>query len=352
MWIGTQDGLNRYNAYNFEIYKREIKNSHSLSSNYISALAEDFQHTIWVGTVGGGLHQYDSKYNRFNRVQEIGQITVRFLFQDKSNTLWAGAGNSLYYFDNPTKKFVKYPVFTQWELTSILEYAPHELLIGTNGGGIFHLNLQSKEVKNHTYESSNPASLCHNSITSLYRDSQHNIWVGTEKGLDRFLPIQAIFEHFPLTQDKTKSLQVAPVKFIAGKGKEVWFATENGGLSILNTDKMLFQHYMPDANNPESINDWSIWTIYVDKQDRFWVGTFSGGANVLDGYWRKFDKPNLKLKNRTVNALLKDSKNRLWIGTEGGLTVQAGKEIAYYTHEATQPNSLGNNPVLAMDLFS
>lgn len=348
MWIGTQDGLNRFDAYGFEVYKREIKNPYSLGSNYISALLEDAQHHIWIATVGGGLHRYDAQYNRFVKVKSIEQATIRFVLEDQQKTLWVGAGNFLYSLDRQSNKFVQYPVFSQWELTSILEYAPSRFLIGTNGGGVYDLHVKDKVTQRYAHSDQMPSSLCHNSVSRLYRDSRQNIWVGTEKGLDRFVLEQGVFEHFPLLADKTRSLIVESVKVIAGKDQEVWIGTENGGLSILDIETMRFQHYMPDTDDPESFNDLSVWSIYIDRQDRFWVGTFSGGVNILDSYGKKFAMPSLKLPNRAVNALLKDHKNRLWIGTEGGLIVQDGEKVTHYTHDPANPASLANNPVLAL----
>ncbi|GAB4184894.1 MAG: hypothetical protein OHK0057_18910 [Thermoflexibacter sp.] len=66
MWVGTQDGLNRYNGYTFEMYRHETKNPYSLTSNYINYLYEDSYGTIWVATDGGGILSYDAKLSRFN----------------------------------------------------------------------------------------------------------------------------------------------------------------------------------------------------------------------------------------------------------------------------------------------
>jgi ligand-binding sensor domain-containing protein/serine phosphatase RsbU (regulator of sigma subunit) len=348
VWIGTQDGLNRYNTYSFEIYKHDTKNSYTLANNYINALAEDQNKTIWVGTAGGGLHHYDPRYNRFVRNQEVEQKMVHALWQDSESVFWVAAGNLLYYFDKKTKKFTPYPAFSNWELMCIEELSPQELLIGSFGGGLFHLNLKTKKNKQYAYQEDKPESVCYKNITSLCKDSKNNIWVGTEKGLDKFLPEKGVFEHITIKENSNPKEVVPFVKSIIEKGNSVWFATENMGLNHLDLENMRFQSYLPNAEDAESINDFSIWTLYLDRQDRLWVGTFSGGVNISDKYSKKFLKPNIILKNQTVNALLKDSKNRIWIGTEGGLAVQDGNKTRYYTHDTNNTNSLGNNPVLAI----
>jgi ligand-binding sensor domain-containing protein/serine phosphatase RsbU (regulator of sigma subunit) len=346
LWIGTQDGLNRYNAYTFEIYKHDTKNSYSLANNYINVLAEDQNKTVWVGTAGGGLHHYDPRYNRFVRNQEVEQKMVHALWQDSEGVFWVAAGNILYYFDKKTQKFTPYPKFTDWELMCLIETSPQELLIGSFGGGLFHFDLKTKKIKQYEYQEGKPESICYKNITSLYKDTKNNIWVGTERGLDKFLPEKGVFEHIAIKENP--KVAVPFVKSIIGKGNSVWFATENMGLNQLDLETMRFQPYLPNAEDAESINDFSVWSLYLDRQDRLWVGTFSGGVNIADKYSKKFSKPDVILKNQTVNALFKDSKNRLWIGTEGGLAVRDGNKTTYYTQEPNNPNSLGNNPVLTI----
>ncbi len=348
MWIGTQDGLNRYNAYSFEIYKSDTKNLHSLDNNYINALFEDQNRTLWVATAGGGLYSYDAKYDHFVKNKDVQQDMIHTFIEDSEGVLWVAAGDLLYYFDKKSEKFIAYPRFTEWELMTLLEPSPQELLIGSFGGGLFSLNLKSKKIRQFIHEDTKPQSLCFNNITSLYKDTKNNIWVGTEKGLDQFLPQTAVFEHF-LGMGISKNNTSPPfVKFITGRQNEVWFATENKGLNRLALETMHLDSYLPDPSDAESINDLCTWALYFDNENRLWAGTFSGGVNIADTYSKKFAKPNIILKNQTVNALLKDSRNRLWVGTEGGLAVQEGEKTTYYTHDPANTNSLANNPVLTI----
>src|ERR1700712_2847193 len=67
IWIGTADGLNRYDGYKFKIFRNDVKDTTSLGNNYVQDIIEDKDGNIWVATIGGGLNKYDRKTNRFHR---------------------------------------------------------------------------------------------------------------------------------------------------------------------------------------------------------------------------------------------------------------------------------------------
>lgn len=349
MWVGTQDGLNRYNGHTFEVYRYETKNPHSLTNNYINYLYEDSNGTIWVATSGGGILNYDAKLNRFNRINiKGGSKYIAYMHEDAQNNFWVAAGNSLYKKNRQKDEFVALPYFTSANIVAFLQMDTYQFLVATDGDGFFLLDIKTNQHKHFLHEEKNENSLCNNNITSIFKDIQEKIWIGTSQGLDRFDLQDFSFTHFRQGADKGKSLLTAPVRVIHGWSKDILFSSENGGLSKLDLSTMRFTHYLHDENNSESLSDNSVWAIHVDKQNRIWAGTFSSGISIADPYREKFSKPDIILRNKTVNAILKDSKNRLWVGTEGGLVVKDGDKTLYYEHDPKQKNSLPNNPVLAV----
>jgi ligand-binding sensor domain-containing protein/serine phosphatase RsbU (regulator of sigma subunit) len=339
---------NKRYFYNSPSPTKNIPLSIGFTDNYINKIYEDVNQNIWVTTNGGGAYRYDKKQNRFFRISEISINTTGVILEDNRKTLWVSATNNLFYLDTNTQKFQSYPQFTNAIITEVLEIRNGIFLVATDGAGLFVIDIAQKTQKQYSHEEKNANSLSNNSIHSIYKDMNGDVWVGTRNGLDRLSLTTMNFEHFPIQEDKSKSLLINVVRVINGRGHEVWFGTENGGLSRLDLKTMRFTHHILDKANPNSISDNSIWAIYFDRQNRLWVGTFSGGANIADPYVEKFTKPTIELKNQTVNAILKDSKNRLWIGTEGGIAVKEGEKVTHYIHDPKQANSLPNNPVLAI----
>ncbi|MEJ7827932.1 MAG: two-component regulator propeller domain-containing protein [Segetibacter sp.] len=153
MWIGTRDGLNRYDGYNFKVFTNDPDNPNSLSNNNVRDVIEDSRGNIWVATLGGGLNKFDRRKNTFisytHDARNKNSISSNALFrivEDGTEKFWvASQKDGLNLFDTKTNRFVRY-----------------------------------------TNNKNNPASLSHNEVRALYKDSKNNIWVGTMGGLDLF----------------------------------------------------------------------------------------------------------------------------------------------------------------------
>jgi len=116
MWIGTRDGLNRYDSYQFRIFKHLADDSTSISNNTISCLLEDQEGFLWIGTVGGGLNRYDpvkDSFKRFlnhpDRPQSLASNSVSSIMEDRQGNLWIGTiGGGLSRYDKQTELFLHY----------------------------------------------------------------------------------------------------------------------------------------------------------------------------------------------------------------------------------------------------
>lgn len=230
MWVGTQDGLNRYDGYEFEIYRHETQKKHTLENNYINALHEDKNQNIWIGTYGGGLYKYDNQYNRFIKINEIIGGSVFAILENTEKNLWVAAEKLLFKLDSKSNKFITYPQFTDAVISSFLEIDRDRFLVGTNGAGFYILNIKTGQTEHYQHQE-NDNSVCNNNITSLYKDMNGHIWIGTVKGLDKFDAQKLTYEHFKPNTDSQKSLLGESIKRVVGRGNEVWIATENNGLS-------------------------------------------------------------------------------------------------------------------------
>lgn len=347
MWIGTSDGLNRYDGYKFDVYLHNPKDKYTLSNNFVNALYEDKKQNIWIGTQSGGLCKYDRKYNRITQVEEIRNVLVS-AFVEEGDKLWVAAQDRLFYFDSPSNKFLAYPEFTKSTIMTMALLDNNMLLVGTADAGVYSINTKTGKIQQFLHKEEDKNSLCYNRITSIYKDIKGNVWIGTERGLDRFEADKLTFNHFLVDKDPKNSPLVNSFKQISGRGNEVFFATENGGLSIVNLETMQFRHYLPELNNSQSINDASVRNVYIDRQNRIWAGTYSNGLNIADPQREKFSKLEFPLKNKIVNTIFEDSKKRLWIGTEGGLAVKNGGKDIEDLINTPKAQPFLNRPILSI----
>ena len=205
LWLGTQDGLNRYDGHQFKIFKNIPFDSTSLAENYISALLIDSKDRLWVGTRNKGLHLFHPKNNTFTRFQystttknTISHDAITCLYEDNYHNIWVGTKNGLNQVQF-TKKGIQF------------KYYQHQP------------NLPR------TY----PAK---QSITSIYHDSKGNLWVGSFKGLHQYIfkgkdiVHQATFLH--KKGNKNSLSEDIVISIVEDKLGRTWVGTHNG-LNVL-----------------------------------------------------------------------------------------------------------------------
>ncbi len=327
MWFGTQDGLTRYDGYNFKIFKNNPSDSSSLSDNFIFSIYEDSSGTLYIETQSGKLNKYNPKTESFS-------IIKRDLLD-----------------------------FNNMKMNSVLAQFFEGSDIKWYGGlsketGLKKENLRTGIISTYLNDPKNPASLSNNKVYSVFRDRAGNLWVGTVDGLDKLDEKTNKFQHFKNNPADPNSLSdnwVWPI-FEDSKGN-IWIGTVHGGLNKYDPKSGLFTRYENDPTNPKSINDNFIFSIYEDRSGVIWVGTNSGGVNYFDPsafffehYFKTQGNKN-SLSDNTVLSLFVDRKGKYWIGTRnGGLDKfdYTKKTFTNYTHKANDKNSLNSNSILTI----
>jgi signal transduction histidine kinase/ligand-binding sensor domain-containing protein/DNA-binding response OmpR family regulator len=403
LWICTLDGLNRYDGYQFKIFRNIPGDSTSLSNNKIISVCEDKSGNIWIGTYGGGLNKYDRKQEKFKRyVFEInnpnslsGNI-VTSIIQDKSGNLWLGTyGGGLNKFDIEEEKFIHYMYdisnknsISNNTVLSIYKDRSGIVWIGTYGGGLNRLDPKSDVFNHFKSDKNNSHSISSNIISSILEDKSGKIWVGTiEGGLNVFSPpanmsstedgnYGIVFYHFKNEPKNKNSISSNGILSIYQDiWENIWIGTDGGGLNKLvlqynfsekiqlpseykniGNEDFQFLHFKNDPNDVLSISDNRVWSIHEDKSGILWIGTNSG-LNKLDVQKKQFkhysyDPVNPgSLSDGDVSSIIVDNSDNLWIGTgSGGLNLYDAKEDRFtkYIHDTDNPNSLSNDEVFSL----
>jgi ligand-binding sensor domain-containing protein/signal transduction histidine kinase len=354
LWIGTEDGLNRFDGYEFKVYRHLPGDTTSLLKNGILNIYEDSRGDLWVSTLNGGLHMYNSKQDNFTRIKaysfdcEITQIS-----EDRKKNIWIAGVKSKHAFvsqwDRDSKQWKHFTILPSTNPVSFfLQASENEFWLGVNNTGFFKWNMSNNALESYQPDNKNPHSIVGKNFHRAIKDTRGHIWIGTEQGLSKFDSHNKKFTNYTTKSSAGKpALLVNNILSLCEDGDYIWIGTENGGLSRLNTKNNQFVNFTFNRNDPMSLADNSIWAIYKDRQGRIWVGTYSRGLCVVDKLKEKFSEVDIVLENDVVNAIWQDSKKRFWIGTEDGLVVRDGKQVRHYKHTARK-NSLGSNPVLSI----
>ncbi|WP_084235789.1 two-component regulator propeller domain-containing protein [Hydrogenophaga taeniospiralis] len=352
----------------FFTYKNDPKDPTSLSDNDVRAIWRDQKTgLLWLGTRKGGVNVLDPSTGRFTRYQHkpddptsLSNNVVTHIFQDRAGTVWISTRGKLNRFDAQTKTFAQYhsdpnnpDSISDDEVTMAYEDRAGHFWVATNNG----LNLLDREkgtfVQYH-HDPHNPDSLGNSVINSgaLYEDRSGALWIGTiYNGVSRLPGEPGKFITYRNNPGDTNSLSHNNVTGIhVDKAHNVWIGTETG---LDRFDGQTFTHYRHDPKNPKSLSPGTARTITEDAQGRLWIGTNGGGISRFDGqqfihYRNEPDNPK-SLAGNLVKNIAADAKGGLWIGMQGlGLDYFDGQNFVHFKPDKEDPNSLPDPYIYAL----
>ncbi|GEL11101.1 Two component regulator propeller [Flavobacterium glycines] len=373
LWFGTIDGLDKYDGYEFEIYRPVINDIHSISNNRINAIKEDSKGYLWVGT-SNGLNVFDKKSQKFyrinlykNKIESLGlkEEINSLLFDKKNNLLWVGTKNGLLKIDldsanTPSFSNLKFTRYTNNpkdkksidnnNVTNIIQDKKGNTWIGTEGS-----NLHRYNFKTNTFDRVNivfePNQYLDHLPKQILLDKDGHFWIGNnlshlylfdinKNTFKKIAPVSQNIPVFHLYQDK--------------KGT-VWVSTDGSGLYLLDKNKGLIQHLMQNPDDPFSLPNNQPSKVLEDKEGIYWIASYNKGINKLalfkSSFGHHFYKANSNngLSTRIAQSVIEDSKQRIWIGTDGGGLDLFNDKNGSFTHFksiAGNPNSLSSNKIL------
>lgn len=359
LWFGTEDGLNRYDGYNFLIYRYDPTDTNSISDNFIWAIFEDSDSNLWIGTNGGGLNRYKYQTNSFEHFyhnpqdeKSISENNIRAIAQSDDGKLFVGTNNrGLNEFNYDTKTFqrINLAKYLKGEASSnairALFFDKNDTLwIGTEGSGLIEYDKNLNKIKNYKNSVFNRSSLSSNTVWAITSDKQNNLWVGTYGGgLNKFDKKTKIFTSFKVDDSNQSILSNNITDLDIDKSNMLWIATE-GGLSILDLSSNHFINYLHNISDLKSLSNNLIRTIFIDKNNLVWLGTVGGGINKVNVN-RKFKHYNHNpsdensLSHSMIRAISEDSFGNIWVGTLGKGLNRFDKEKNIFQHFGVDQNS-------------
>jgi signal transduction histidine kinase/ligand-binding sensor domain-containing protein len=405
IWIGTVDGLNRYDGHEMHVY-RNIQNQYSnLPNNNIRTIFSDSKNRLWVGTIWG-LSVYLPERNSFQLLSssnDLAGIESPFIYkisETKDNEILVAAGKAIYKFDETAELFqpiikVKGGDITtfhickdkniwvgqdtgdglsyfekgnryskadlpEWvsEQESVNESSIRDIIIddsllwiATNGKGIRKLDFKTKVVN--TYLTDRYESF----VVDLYQDNQGFIWSCDYIGLKRYDPETDLFIGYYGESDGKNNIQKNPIKILQDKQLNYWVLYSEKGFDFAGVDRG-FQLFNDSPDSYWPLGDEDVLSVAEDANGNLWTGGFNGGVTVF--HWKKDSITNFHFEPGQSNSLARgsifdlhlDSNREMWLGTyEGGLQKYDPiiNGFISYSHNPDDPKSINGNDIRSIE---
>lgn len=336
LWVSTDASLNLMNKKDgtFTHIYNDPSDEKSINSNIAVKVIFDVNDRMWVGTRFGGVNIYDKdrylfelyKHNPLDK-NSLDNNNVSSFSEDVKGNIWVGTdGGGLNYLDRKTRlitSIVHDPnninTPTNNKILAVQASKDGGVWMGMWDGGVNYYNPTTRKFRHYINETKNPHSLSDTRVFKIFEDSKGRIWIGAfEKGLNKYNPGTDDFTTY-LPDDESNGNQSSINDIVEDHSGNIWLATQRG-LYMFDPVKEVFTHY---ANEPKdgSLSSNSILSVLFDSKNRLWVGTDGGGLNLLDsetGTFKVFRKRD-GLPNDAIIGILEDDDHNLWISTNQGL---------------------------------
>jgi len=351
MWMGTYDGLNRYDGYSFKIFRNKWEDENSLINNHITALNGDNHHRIWIGTQKG-ISFFDYTNSSMNPVFYLdkgkkNKITapITSIAVDKGTAYVATDEKGLFVVkkDSDVASRIAFGTTLDFNARGMAVDEKSNLWVFVKDVG---LCVYSEAIGKLILATSKI-----NSVTAILNTPSNELLIGTERGLFSYHKATGQLERFAakLSNDNIMSLTI-------DQQKNLWVATDGGGITLINL-KTKNSSFLTASREKGMLSSNSIGDIYIDREARKWIATLRGGVNIINNEQAQFRtiKQNPFTSNTLVNNFIlsfcEDEQQNIWIGTDGGgLSLWNPQSNTYtnYVHRTENPTSLSSNFVTSI----
>jgi signal transduction histidine kinase/ligand-binding sensor domain-containing protein len=348
LWVGTQDGLNRYDGYEFVQYKYRFDDSTSVPGNFILSLVEDNEGNIWIGTKQKGLAKYDYKLNNFKRYPsptKVNGSNIHSLYKDLKGNIWVGTANGLLRYDRGTDDFIKYKIEENSSEDDIVycfdELQDSTILVGTYTGGLYQLNKKTGKFENFEYFKNGELQAMRIDTRSIVA-IKNTIWFANlSDGLFRYdLETKKLDNYNACDKSGMPNNEVKDI--LQDSKGNIWIGTIEGA-AIYDSAKDKFIVFKNDNVNKYSISSNSIFKIFEDSQNNIWFCTYFTGLDYISYNslsFQQFSSTQNGLSSDFVSSFCEDENHQIWVGTGNGIDMfnESNKAITTYI-----PNFPGGN---------
>lgn len=389
VWIGTRDGLNRYDGNEITVYRQDLNDDSGLFGNNIRSVCGDKNGYLFMqcksGVVVFDLRTEKFKILKKENIQSISsgreklwftssdsvfsynphqdKLELEYLFSDKSlrTTATLESNNQLFYtatnnlglqvYDKNKKLVKQFPIYN---VITLYEDSKRNIWACTRFDGLVRIDFSGR-MTSFLNDPNNPESIPGNFVRSITEDDFGNYWVGMFVGLCRFNPTNEEFIHIKYDRTIPHGLSNSSVwTTMKDNQGTIWIGSYFGGIDLFSPKHSIFNFYDAYSNSPYSLNYPVIGRIIEDETGNLWLATDGGGIIYYDrktGLSQVYQHTSSKnsISTNTIKSMWLDKERQnLWIGTHlGGLNKLnlKTKEITVFKHNPNDNKSIPNNSI-------
>ncbi|MCO5237435.1 MAG: response regulator [Chitinophagaceae bacterium] len=376
IWFGTLSGLNRFDGYDFKIFRNDLYDSTTLSDNYIAGIYELPDRKLWIVTRNGN-NIYDPVTESFSRNDQrylaslsLPTGNVTFISKDKKGNFWFvyQGLTGLYKYSHETGRAEKIsvsqdniPGIPPADISMLTHDRDNNTWIMYRNGFIEKLDFDTGKTGFSTgaLQKRNGGR---NENYFLFLDDDNELWITvplsvTQGGVYYYTPETGMLNYFSKETGRTRLNSNIIAGIIQSADGKIWIGTDHGGINILDKKTMQVQYLLNDAEDHTSISQNSVWCVYKDDKDVIWVGTFKQGINYYSSQLALFSLYKHKMSDlnslpfEDINKFVEDKNGNLWIGTNGGGLLyfdRSREKFTRFRHNPSDPNSISSDVVVSL----
>lgn len=371
LWIGTVNGLNRFDGYKTKVFQKIKNDSTSLPDNTINSIHEDYLGNLWINT-NSGITFYDPITEKFNSDHPIFHKNIEIpktgfidLITDSSKNFWIiHRQNGIYKYDYKNDSILHAHLSINSDLENI-----NDVSIDKEGNFWLINSLMEIEVFDPVnfkiikrYKGILKKIKFSANDYNIFIDNENEVWiflVNDENGLYKFNPENNEVKHYSSKSLKYKISHDVISCLATDRFGNVLIATDHGGLNVVDKKTGSIAIYENDIGDKNSLSQNSITSLIRDNTDIIWIGTYKKGINYYHPDLFKFStytqNPTRKnwLSNEDVNTFAEDKKGNLWIGSNGGGLFYFDRHkntFKTFKHDPNDPTSLSSDVIVDLCL--
>lgn len=356
LWIGTDEGLFRYDGQSVYTYQYVENDPKSLPSNIVNKLFVDSAKNLWILT-NNGLCIYNPEFDNFTSIvsqsdfRGVSSAYITAITEDKTGQIYVACDQFIYKYNRSEKLFSEVTKLDQGRINSMIFDDLNNIWIAaTLNGGLNYYDQKTRQISSFINESLNPHSISSNEISDieLLKDV---LWIASDGGgINTYNLQRKSFKRYLFPAE----LENHAVNILVDRKKNIWICTYDG-LKLYNPLTDSFYDYFYDPNNPESIGG-SVWDIFEDKQGNYWTTYSEGGLKIVKNRnkFKHIDSQVNKFwytSKKNTTSVSVDWAGNLWAGFYlNGIDVFNMKEnkTERYLNNKNDSKSMGNGSVFSI----